>query len=256
MDSKKNKIKHTDLVLGIDEAGRGPVIGPMIIVGFGIRYNKYNLLEEIKPKDSKQLSRRTREIMFDRLIDLADKLEIKIIKPIEIDNALKTINLNYLELLNFSHIINKIKPNIVYIDAVGNIESSLDFIKANLDVSFKDKIEIVMSEKADSRYLVVSAASIIAKVIRDREVDKIKEWLINYRKRNKDKLIDIDVLNIGSGYSSDPKTIKFIKELVNSKNRSLINNEIDFIRREWETFKRIRSESKNNSLLKFNDIKK
>ena len=116
-------------------------------------------------------------------------------------------------------IINKLKPDKAILDAPSNnIEAYADYVKN------KVKCEILAEHKADANYPVVGAASILAKVTRDREIEKIKE------KVGKD---------IGSGYPSDPITQEFLK-----KNW----NKYDFFRKSWETYKKIAKE-KNQSKL-------
>ena len=208
------------LILGIDEAGRGPVIGPMVIAGYCIEEEKIDLLKSLGVKDSKELTRKQREEIYNDIIKLTDKYKYIIIDPKTIDYYVYKNKLNYLEFKNMIKIIEEIKPDKVIIDSpIVNTKKVIEYIKNNL----KTNVEIIAENRADKNYPVVSAASIIAKVIRDREIDKIKEK------------INID---FGSGYPSDEKTIKALKEDYDKIK--------DYIRESWMTIKRIRGINQKN----------
>ena len=214
-------------ILGIDEAGRGPVIGPMVIAGYCIDEEKIELLKSLGVRDSKELTRKQREEIYDEIIKLTDKYKYIIIGPKTIDHYVYKNRLNYLEFENMVKIIEEIKPNTVIIDSpLVNTKKVIEYIKNNLKIN----VEIIAENKADKNYPVVSAASIIAKVIRDKEIDKIE------------KKINI---NFGSGYPSDERTIKAIKE----------NYEIlkDYIRESWMTVKRTKIGDQKNCLLYTSD---
>jgi len=173
-------------------------------------------------KDSKELTRKQREDIYNEIVKLTDKYKYIIIDPKTIDYYVYKNKLNYLEFNNMIKIIEEIKPDKVIIDSpMVNTKKVIEYIKNNLKIN----VEIIAENKADKKYPVVSAASIIAKVIRDREIDKIKEKLN---------------LDIGSGYPSDERTVKAIKE----------NYEIlkDYIRESWMTIKKIRKEDQKNIL--------
>lgn len=182
------------LVLGIDEAGRGPIIGPMIISGFMIDDNKLDKLNKLGIKDSKLLTPKKREYLYKKLIHYQHKI-IKI-KPKEIDEAVEgsEINLNWLEALKTIEIINELRPNKVIIDCPSpNLNAYRDFILLRLK---RKTIEVVVEHKADHKYKVVGAASILSKVIRDKEIKQLEK-----------KYGDI-----GPGYMSNPTTKKFLEE--------------------------------------------
>jgi len=182
-------------LLGIDEAGRGPVIGPMVIVGFLIENKKITNLLEIGVTDSKLLSPEERVNIYNELKKIADNILIKKIYPSEIDKYVYRKRLNYLELEVMSEIINSLNPDIVFIDSPSrNTQKVHDIIKNLLN---NKEIKIICKNKADFIYPVVSAASIVAKVERDNEIKKIENEV---------------GFPIGSGYPSDPRTKKVIKE--------------------------------------------
>ncbi|MEM4511487.1 MAG: ribonuclease HII [Nanopusillaceae archaeon] len=202
-------------ILGIDEAGRGPVIGPLVIVGVQYIEEKIEDLIELGVKDSKELSREEREKIFEEIIKIVD-FKYKIISPSIIDHYVEKKGLNQLEFLNYCKIIEEFKSPKVFIDSF--IKNSQK-LKEKFEKTLSYKPELIVEVKADKKYPIVSAASIIAKVIRDMEIDKIK----------KETGIDF-----GSGYPSDERTIKALKE----------NYEIlkDYVRKTWFTVKKIKSE--------------
>jgi ribonuclease HII len=200
------------LICGIDEAGRGPVIGPMVIAGFMIEESKLNELQKLEVKDSKKILPNKRKKIFDELIKLNAKYFIVEITPKEIDDALEsaTINLNWLEAINTAKVINKLKPKKAYIDCPSN--NSEKYKKYLLNLLDDKNIELIVEHKADDKYLVAGAASILAKVTRDNEIEKLRKIHGDF----------------GSGYPSDPKTIEFIKE----------NYNLPIFRKTWDTWKK------------------
>ncbi len=197
-------------VVGIDEAGRGPVIGPLVLAGVMIEETNIEKIEGVK--DSKLLSHKKR-LVLDKKIKENSIYKIIEVSPQEIDNALNSdhLNLNWLEAHKQAEIINSLNPDRAIIDCPSpNCNKFKDYLK-NL---IKNKnIELVVEHKADSKYPVCSAASILAKVRREEEMDKIKE---KYG-------------NTGPGYTSNPITQKFVKE--NWEKHS------EIFRKTWVTFK-------------------
>jgi len=215
------------VILGIDEAGRGPVIGPMVIAGVSMGEKDIGKLKKLGVKDSKLLSPKQREDMFDKIISTAKKYKAIIIQPEEIDSALRSesLNLNWLEAIKSTEIINFLNPEKAIIDCPSNnITAYKNFLKKHL----KNKTELIVEHKADFKYAVVSAASIIAKVTRDNEIKKIQ-------KKIKEP--------IGSGYPSDPITITFLE-----KN---YNNYPEIFRKEWASWKKLNKKKKQKNLKDF-----
>ncbi len=165
--------------------------------GFQIEEKQEAQLRRIKVKDSKLLTREEREDLYPKILKISDKHKIIIINPQEIDRAVQGhdgLNLNWLEADKSAEILNYLNPDKAIIDAPGN---NIDKYKIYLSKKLINKdIILVLEHKADVNYPVVSSASILAKVTRDNEIEKIK---------NK---IGID---FGSGYMSDPKTVEFLK---------------------------------------------
>ena len=166
--------------------------------GLLIKEEDEKKLVKLQVKDSKLLTRERREFLFDKIKDISYKAEIVIINPDEIDHAVNNhdgLNLNKLEARKSAEMINLLNPDKAIIDAPSNnIKSYKQYL---LNCINDKKIELVLEHKADLNYPVVSAASILAKVTRDNEIEKIK------------KKIRID---FGSGYMTDPKTIDFLEK--------------------------------------------
>lgn len=183
------------LICGIDEAGRGPVIGPMVMAGVLIEERDIPKLNAIGVKDSKLLTKEKREELFSKIKSIVKAHKIIIVSPKEIDQALESenLNLNWLEAHKSAEIINKLKPDKAILDCPSNnIKAYRDYVKNLL----KNKVELVVEHKADVNYLESGAASILAKVTRDREIEKIQK---KYG-------------NCGPGYPSNEITQKFLKE--------------------------------------------
>ena len=200
------------LVCGVEEAGRGPVIGPLVMAGVMIEEGKEEMLGEVK--DSKLIPHKKR-IMLDKHLRNNFEHDIAIAHPEEIDAALNstTLNLNWLEAHKQADIINKLKPDIAIIDCPSaNPIKFTDYLRNLLN---NKSIKLIVEHKADVNYPVCSAASILAKVERENQMDKIKE---KYG-------------NTGSGYPSDPKTKEFIKKQWDKYP--------EIFRKTWATYKKI-----------------
>ena len=217
-----------ELILGIDDAGRGPVIGPMVLAGVLIDKKYEAELKKLGVTDSKQLTPKRREFLVDKVKERAETFEIIRIKPIEIDNTLdedgSRIKLNEIEAHACAEIINRINKGFTKIKVVVDCPSiSLDKWRAYLltKIDNLSNLEISCEHKADKNHLAVSAASILAKSTREKEMNKLKE---------------IYGEEIGSGYTSDPLTQKFIQ-----KNAEKFKNDGIF-RQTWETWKKAYSD--------------
>lgn len=216
------------LTCGIDEAGRGPVIGPLVICGVCADESAEESLKALKVRDSKLLTPKQREALFERIKKAANKFEIIIVEPKEIDLAVlskkKEDNLNWLEARKSVEIINKLRPDHAILDCPStNTKAYNDYVNELL----KTKSRLLCEHKADAKYAVVAAASILAKVTRDR---MIKELEKKYGK-------------IGSGYPSDPVTKEFLQ-----KN---FNKHPEIFRHSWTTFKRAMEGAGQSRLAEF-----
>jgi ribonuclease HII len=204
-------------VLGIDEAGRGPVIGPLVMAGVMIEEGREKMLGEVK--DSKLIPHKKR-LKLDKHLRENFEYKITIAEPKEIDEALNstTLNLNWLEAHKQAEIINSLKPDVAIIDCPStNPPKFTEYLKNLLE----DKsIKLIVEHKADAIYPVCSAGSILAKVERENQMDKIKE---KYGKT-------------GSGYPADPKTKEFVK--------NNWDKHPEIFRKTWATYKKISEKEK------------
>jgi ribonuclease HII len=209
------------LILGIDEAGRGPVIGPMVLAGCLITEESQIELKKLGVKDSKELTQKRREYLSEKIKEIAETFEIVLSSPSEIDNSLNDgTNLNSLEAKKIAEIINKINKGYSRIKVIVDCPSVTigkwtDTLKTSIENL--SNLEIVCEHKADKNHVAVSAASILAKCIREKEMEKLRETYGT---------------EIGSGYTSDPSTIKFL-ELNGVKHESS-----GIFRKSWDTWKK------------------
>jgi len=180
------------MICGVDEAGRGPVMGPLVVCGVSIEGDE--VLRKLGVKDSKKLSRSKREELSGKIQNVISRVEIIEVAASEIDILREEMTLNQLEVKVFASIIKSLDPEIAYVDAADVDEQR--FAKDIRDEMGVHAINIVSEHKADDTYPVVSAASILAKVRRDAEVRRIEGEIGE---------------PIGSGYASDPVTIRFIE---------------------------------------------
>jgi len=215
------------LICGIDEAGRGPVIGPLVICGVLVDEEGEESLKSIEVKDSKLLTPKQREALFSKITKIVKKYEIIIIPPGEIDDSVRGKdgdNLNWLEARKSVEIIKALKPDRAILDCPSN---NIKAYGERVHELLKNKTEIVAEHKADVKYPSVSAASILAKVTRDAEIKKLEQ---KYGR-------------MGSGYPADPATKEFLH-----KN---FNNHPEIFRHSWATVKNLKKKASQSSLSEF-----
>ncbi len=207
--------------LGIDDAGRGPVVGPMILAGCLIDENTEKELKKLGVKDSKDLTPKRREILAEIIREKAETFEVVIVSAPEIDQSNHDgIKLNEVEAIACASIINKINKGFSKINVVVDCPSvSLikwaDFLKTK--IKNLSNLEISCEHKADRNHISVSAASILAKSLREKEMGKIKKIYGD---------------EIGSGYCSDPATKKYLEKYATK------HKDKGIFRRTWITWKK------------------
>lgn len=207
------------IIAGIDEAGRGSILGPLVVAGISASPSAIDELIKLGVKDSKQLSASERQRLYPRILKLCTNVKTEVLPPSEVDKfvkrRIKFKTLNYLEAKAIASILSDLNAEVSYVDSC-DIDPRR-FARTILDL-MGVKRRLVVSHKADQIYTVVSAASIIAKVSRDRYIAKLSK----------------EYGEIGSGYPSDPQTIEFLTRWV--------RKELDappFARRSWKTWLRI-----------------
>ncbi|MEM3597125.1 MAG: ribonuclease HII [Candidatus Bathyarchaeia archaeon] len=211
------------LIAGVDDAGRGSIIGPLVIAGVLIKEENMQKLVELKVRDSKLLSPQRREKLAVEIKRVAEKYSIVKLSPMEIDKVVasgrKLHKLNRLEAQAMAKVIEMLKPDIAYVDASDVLEERF---KQHILEVLPIKVQVISEHKADRKYPIVSAASIIAKVERDREIAEIAK---KYGE-------------IGCGYPSDPKTIRFLQKCLEE-----FGEYPEFVRKSWKPAKRTKSEN-------------
>ena len=210
------------LVAGVDEAGRGCVIGPLVVAGVLIAEGNLHVLNRLGVKDSKLLSPKKREALFAEIADLAEKHYVVKLSPGEIDQAVeskrKLHKLNRLEAQTMAQVINALKPDEVFVDAADVLE---DRFKYHIQEELTVQVKVTSRHKADKIFPVVSAASIVAKVERDREIAALRGAYGDF----------------GSGYLTDQKTMLFLKRWLQTHDEYP-----SCVRKSWKPAKQAKNE--------------
>jgi len=217
-------------VCGIDEAGRGSLIGPLVIAGVCVSEEKIEKLKEIGVKDSKKLSREKREELYKQIESICEDIVVLRISPCTIDLQREAgINLDKIEAMKIAQIIDVINADKIYIDSLE--QNSKNFEKLIKEFLNNKNANLVVENYLDESVPVVSAASIIAKVERDRVIDEIK------------KEVGID---FGTGYPHDPLTINFIEILLKEKKELPT-----FVRKSWISIEILKEKIAQKKLSEF-----
>ncbi len=195
-------------ICGIDDAGRGSMLGPLVIAGISMDKKNLRKLSSLGVKDSKTLSPKLRESLYKKIIKTVDYYYITKIPPKLIDASVRKHHLNNLEAKYMAKVVSKLNPDTSYVDSC-----DVNPLRFGKEISkLSDNHKIKSYHHADSRFVVVSAASILAKVTRDRAIEKLRK---NH--------------NLGSGYPSDSVTVKFVTKYY-KKNKVMPN----FVRKSWK----------------------
>lgn len=207
------------LVAGVDEAGRGCVIGPLIVAGVAMEEKRIERLGLLGVRDSKLLSPKKRERLRWEIEALASSCAYFEIPPHAIDRVVergvKLRRLNYLEALAMARVIDELRPDRVYVDSSDVDPSRLAHQILRV---IRWKPQIFCEHNADKVRPIVSAASILAKIRRDRIIEELRRSHGDF----------------GSGYPSDRRTIEFLKKTL------VEDGELPpFVRRSWKTVKRL-----------------
>ncbi len=205
--------------MGLDEAGRGCIIGDLVVGAFWTTTDKLTDLKNTGATDSKKLSLKKREHILGLLPAIGEQARVHI-TPAQIDSG----NLNTLEEEAFIELITKVKPHTIFIDAPTH-PSGIPAVQRRLEQALikrgaykKETLPTFTIEpKADLNYAIVSAASIVAKVHRDRDLNKTPAE--------------------GSGYPSDPKTRRWLKEYIRTKTPFP-----PCVRQRWGTIEKLKAE--------------
>ncbi|MCS4541036.1 MAG: ribonuclease HII [Euryarchaeota archaeon] len=219
------------MIGGLDEAGRGPILGPLVIGAVVVDESGEQKLRELRVRDSKRISAARRLKLFPLIQETAETSLIIKVSARELDKLRieENLTITEIEAMKMAEAINELRPQKVIVDAADN--SCVHFAESiykYLHESTKLAIKLVSEHTADVRYPVVSAASILAKVTRDNEIEKLKETYGD----------------IGSGYPSDPTTRIYLRSLVRNG-----NGFPDFVRLSWSPIKKLTGMKKTQLLL-------
>jgi ribonuclease HII len=220
------------IYIGLDDSGRGPVIGPMIISAVAINERQKKFFKKIGVKDSKKLSSKTRKKLEEEIKKNCLCYKLIAISPYEIDTReIRRINLNVLEAMKFAKLINEIffcleqkgllekveRKILIIVDCPSpNIKRWQEIMERYIEEKVKERSIIIAKHKAEIN-IAVAAASILAKEEREREIEKIKQ------------IVGFD---FGSGYPSDERTISFLKN--EFKKIKEIDEKYHFLRKTWK----------------------
>ncbi len=213
------------MICGIDEAGRGPVLGPLVVAGIMVESDVP--LRQLNVRDSKKLTPERRELLAPEIRKVA-RCEVTVVPAKDIDVMRAEMSLNDFEARLFASIVEKLHPDTAYLDAVDVDE--IEF-KRSVQKEVPFEVEIVSQHEADDLFPVVSAASIIAKVRRDAEMRAIEAEIGE---------------PMGSGYPSDPVTIAFLENWIREKGSPPPHTRLT-----WDTTRRLLAESKTRKLDEF-----
>jgi len=212
------------VICGVDEAGKGSVLGPMVVAAVGAPSE--DALEDLGVKDSKLLSAKERERLYS-LIKKRCKVATVRLDANEIDAIRTEMTMNAAVARAHAQVIRKLSPDRAYVDACDvNIFRYAEMVKSHLD----DHCEIVSEHHADAKFAVVSAASIVAKVTRDRAIATLSK---KYGE-------------LGSGYPSDPVTIRFLNDWIDDHRVPP-----PIARKSWKTVGAILARRSQKSLMDF-----
>ena len=204
---------------GVDEAGRGPVIGPLVIACVVLNSTGLAFLRSYL-RDSKELTPRARSRIYRLILSAADEIKVRVLEPREIDQAVESFErgLNELEAVATAELINSLEQHVetVYVDSPDPLpDRYAEMIGSRLR---RSTALVVAANHAESLFPHVAAASIVAKVERDRAIEELKR----------------EYGDFGSGYPSDPKTRRFIQQLA-SQGRELP----PIVRKSWKTLDKL-----------------
>lgn len=201
------------MLAGVDEAGRGPVLGPLVVAAVMVETQRG--LKRMGIRDSKLVAPAKRTELFDAIHAKALRVEVRVVEPMELNARMPRENLNEIEVDAFAELLRRIAPPEAILDAC---DVDADRFGANVARRLEHPCVIRSMHEADAKHAVVGAASIVAKVTRDRLMAAIQA----------------EHGACGSGYAHDAATQAWLKDYV-----ARTNTLPPFARREWETARRL-----------------
>ena len=222
------------LHVGVDEAGRGAVVGPLVMSAVCLNDEMKKNLQKEGVKDSKKLSRKKRESLRNLIISTSSKVEIVVRTAQQLNENMNTQTLNQIEIGCLEELLKRFSslstPLHVVVDQFDVreylIRASIQKVIPSISIS-----DITIAFHADESYIECAAASIVAKTERDCILDKIARDLNH---------------SPFSGYPSDPKTIQFLQH----HSSEIIVGNWPYVRYHWETIKRIMKKKQTEKSLR------
>lgn len=202
------------IAVGIDEAGRGSLVGDMFVAGVALVDEQSEHLLASGVRDSKTLSRARRYSLLLDIIRYSETVVVCRITPEEIDRE----NINDLEVEAVKKILKHVRSRGVNLSRVviDEIAGRKEVIESFAKELFPE-VEIIIKPKADRDFVQVSAASVVAKSLRDGLI----------------RILSRTYGEIGSGYPSDPRTIRWLKEAGSRGSIPIC------VRKSWKTVRKI-----------------
>ncbi len=210
-----------EIIVGVDEAGRGPAIGPLVVGAATCPECSDEQLLELGIRDSKRLTPLRREKLRTDM-EATSWFYLEVCTAEKIDELREGLTLNQIEAALFARAVKGLlenpqgrggeHPEKVFKDGciLRVLADAADVREEHYANEIKDslmllgvpgwvsEIKVIAKHKGDDIFPLVSLASIFAKTERDRAIDKIQEELGTF----------------GSGYPSDPRTIDFLKSYI------------------------------------------
>ncbi len=212
------------MLCGVDEAGKGAVLGPLVVAAVGCASQEEFAGTGVR--DSKLLRPAVRDYIFEHLT-ASFPYRVLVIPAVEIDSARQRMTMNALMAVSHARVITELSPETAYVDACDVVASRYGFmVTEHLGCS----CEVRAEHHADVHHPVVSAASIIAKVTRDRAMAALAG----------------EYGAVGSGYPSDPETIEFLSAYIREN-----GDPPPCARKSWMTVKEILMRREQSSIADF-----
>lgn len=202
-------------VLGLDEAGRGSLIGPMVVGGFLTTERRTPELTELGVRDSKLLTPARRTEIYARLPEFGTRCSV-VLAPSRIDRYVRRGKLNVLEAEAFATLVRRHRPTRTIADAC---DVNAHRFASRVAAHSRTAVRVEAKHRADRTEVVVGAASIVAKVERDLAIAALAERL---------------GATIGSGYPSDDRTTDFVRSVLARGPAP------EYVRSSWATMDRIK----------------
>ncbi|HTX62030.1 MAG TPA: ribonuclease HII [Acidimicrobiales bacterium] len=202
--------------MGVDEAGRGSFLGPLVVGGFAVEDRRLSELKSAGARDSKELSPTARGECYRRLLEIGEMRSVAL-SPATIDRAVRRTLLNELEATAFGHVIRGLRAEEAHVDACDPNERRFGLRVAQHAAL---PVRVIARHHADRDNPLVGAASIVAKVRRDRAIARLESELGQ---------------EVGSGYPSDPVTVVFVREWLRTH-----REHPPWLRASWATMRRVK----------------